>query len=200
MKINTNFIDTSHIINAIQNKEERGLSILYDRYSSSLLGIINNIIEDSRISEEILQQTMLKIWNNIDKFEKDKGNFFTWMAAIARNTAIDKTRLKGFQRNQKTKDLDSTVITHEVSHTNAFGVDVERLFKKLDNKYKDVLDYLYLKGFTQKEAAEALDIPLGTVKTRLRSAVSILREELKSEKKLFLGMLFLVLILLLLWI
>lgn len=176
------------------------MSVLYDRYSSSLLGIINNILKNESAAEEVLQQAMLKIWNNIDKFNEEKGSFFTWMATIARNTAIDKSRIKGFQRHQKTENLENTVITHEVSHTNAFGIDVERLFKNLDVKYKEVLDHLYLKGYTQTEAAEALGIPLGTVKTRLRNAVSILREELKSEKKLFLGMLFLVILLILLWI
>lgn len=176
------------------------MSFLYDHYSSSLLGIINNVLNNESVSEEVLQQTMLKIWDNIDKFNENKGSFFTWMATIARNTAIDKSRIKGFQHHQKTENLENTVISHEVSHTNAFGIDVERLFKNLDIKYKEVLDHLYLRGHTQKEAAEALDIPLGTVKTRLRNAVSILREELKNEKKLFLGMLFLVILLIMLWI
>jgi RNA polymerase sigma-70 factor (ECF subfamily) len=119
------------------------------------------------------------------------------MAAIAKNAAIDKARLKGFQYQKKTKTLENDVHYHKVVHHNALGIDVERLLGPLDEKYKIVLDYLYLKGYSQSEAAEALGIPLGTIKTRLRKAISILRDELKNEKKLFLGLLIIAGILLL---
>lgn len=170
---------------------------MYDRYASSLLGIILNIIPDQRIAEEILQHSMLKIWNNIQQYRTEKSTLFTWMAAIAKNAAIDKARLKGFQYQKKTKTLENDVHYHKVVHHNALGIDVERLLGPLDEKYKIVLDYLYLKGYSQSEAAEALGIPLGTIKTRLRKAISILRDELKNEKKLFLGLLIIAGILLL---
>lgn len=192
------FISQQTIISLLKERNQKGLSELYDKYSPTLLGLINNIIQDIPTSEEILQKTFLKIWNNIDQYDESKSTFFTWMAAIARNTAIDKARLKGFQRNKKTESIDSNVYSANVVHTNSENIDVERLTSKLDKKYKDVIDLLYLKGYTQKEASEALEIPLGTIKTRLRSAINLLREELKDEKKFFLGMLCLLLMLILL--
>ncbi len=142
----------------------------------------------------------MKIWDNIEQYDENRSTFFTWMAAIARNTAIDKARLKGFQRNKKTESIEGNVYSAKVVHTQSEKIDVERLTNKLDKKYKDVLDLLYLEGYTQKEASEALDIPLGTIKTRLRTAINLLREELKDEKKFFLGMLCLILLFLLLLI
>lgn len=174
--------------------------MLYDNYAGSILGLINNIVKDKEVAEEILQKSMLKVWNNIHQYDHSRSTFFTWMASIARNAAIDKARLKGFQNNKKTETLDPIVHNRKVSHISTSGIDVQALIGKLDKKYKDVLDCLYLNGYTQKEASEKLDIPLGTIKTRLRTAINILREELKNEKKTFIGFwLMIILLLILSW-
>jgi RNA polymerase sigma-70 factor (ECF subfamily) len=179
----------------LKAKDERGLSALYDQYSHVLMGIIIRIVRNKGVAEEILQQTMLKVWGSIDQYDENKSTLFTWMSTIARNSAIDKRRLVSFQNNEKTEDIDNLVYTSKTVSSSSSGIDVDRLTGKLESKYKDVLDHVYLMGYTQAEAAEALDIPLGTVKTRLRQAIVILREELKQEKNLFLGMLVLLLIL-----
>jgi RNA polymerase sigma-70 factor (ECF subfamily) len=119
------------------------------------------------------------------------------MSRIARNAAIDKGRLKSFQNHQKTEEIKPYVYSLNARSQNSSKIDVDRLLKNLDEKHKAVIDFVYLMGYTQAETAEALNMPLGTVKTRLRSAISLLRNELKDEKKLFLGMLVMFLILLL---
>lgn len=159
------------------------------------MGIIIRIVRNKGVAEEILQQTMLKVWGSIDQYDENKSTLFTWMSIIARNSAIDKRRLVSFQNNQKTEEIDNLVYTSKTVSSSSSGIDVARLTEKLEGKYKDVLDHVYLMGYTQAEAAKALDIPLGTVKTRLRQAIVILREELKEEKNLFLGMLVLLSIL-----
>ncbi len=189
-------IELLQIISLIKSRDEKGLSLLYDNYAGSILGLINNIVRDKEVAEEILQQTMLKVWNSVHQYDHNRSTFFTWMASIARNAAIDKARLKGFQHNKKTETLDPIVHNKEVSHISTSGIDAKTLIGKLDKKYKDVLDCLYLHGYTQKEASEELNVPLGTIKTRLRTAINILREELKNEKKTFIGF-WLVIILLL---
>lgn len=144
---------------------------------------------------------MLKIWDKIEQFDETKSSLFTWISVIARNTAIDKVRLKSYQNRNKTEDLEPHVYDYGHSENNTSKIDVQRLTVNLDPKYKIVLDKMYLEGYSQSDIAKELDIPLGTVKTRLRKAISILRNELKDEKKLFLGMLMAsLLILLTLWL
>ena len=186
-------------ISKIKLRDENGLSFIYDNYSSVLLGVINNILGDKETSEEVLQQVFMKIWNNIETYDQDKAGFYTWASTIARNSAIDKHRLVGFQNNKKTNSLDSTVYELKVDQSSTASIDIDKLLSVMDNKYKLVLDAIYLKGYSQREAAEFLDMPLGTIKTRLRMAVEILRDQLKDEKKLFIGILFSILLLLLLW-
>lgn len=166
-------------------------------YADSLFGIIVRIVNNKGLAEEILQQTMLKVWNKIDTYDGEKSSFFTWICVIARNTALDKKRLKSFEHRQKTDSLDATVYDIESEMINSSGIDVEKLTSALDPKYKLVLDKLYLEGYSQRDLADELDMPLGTIKTRIRTAINILREELKDEKKYFIGVLVLLMILLL---
>lgn len=192
--LNSNNIGDHKIIELIKSRDEKGLSVMYDNYANPLFGIIVRIVRDNGLAEEILQQTFMKAWNKAGSYDTDKSALFTWLSVIARNAAIDKKRLKSFENRQKTSDIADVDISgsNQIQENN---LDVERLMSKLEDKYKIIVDKLYLQGYSQRDLAKELDIPLGTIKTRLRSAIKILREELKSEKKLFLGLLIMTLIL-----
>ncbi len=183
-------------IHKIRNRDQEGLKELYHAYSDVLYGTIYRIVKDEFTSQNILQKSFLKIWNSIEQYDEEKSTLFTWMNTIAKNSAIDKVRLKSFQNNKKTESEDSLVFSNNHANTNVSGIDTDKLLKKLESKYSSVLNKIYLEGYTQREVSELLDIPLGTVKSRLKIAIRILRDELKSEKKLFLGFLFTILILL----
>lgn len=172
------------------------MSYAYDAYSPALYGIIMRIIAHEGTAEEILQQTFLKIWNGINTYNDKYGTLFTWMSTIARNAAIDKVRVKAFENLNKTDGLDSTVYEHADFPMVENEIDANNLINLLDEKYKEILDLIYLKGYSHNEAAEKLKLPIGTVKTRLRFALNVLRTKLKNEKGLFLSMFLIVLIIL----
>ncbi len=173
----------------LKKQDQKGLTLLYKQYGASIFGGIIRIIKDKEIAEEVLQQTFLNVWNKIDLYQADKGSFYTWISRIARNAAIDKTRLKSYQNKNNTSIIDDTLLNMPNTEINSNAVDVERLTNMLDEKYKIVLDKIYLQGYSQSDVSKELGIPLGTVKTRVRTAITILRKELKNEKNLFLGML-----------
>ena len=163
------------------------MSLLYDHYADTLFGMISRMLGDEQTAEDVLQKTMLKIWTGIESFDAAKASFFTWMSVIARNTALDQKRLKTFQDRQKTISTDEIVYKPMMSSPEGTSIDTAALLSKLDANYRIVLEYAYLKGYTQQEISDSLEIPLGTVKTRLRAAIGLLREELKGEKQYFLG-------------
>ena len=163
------------------------MSLLYDQYADSLYGIIRRVLEDEQLAEDALQKTMLKVWQNIISFDPARASLFTWMSVIARNTALDQKRLKTYQAKQKTVQVDDIVYKAEVRTTDGANIDAARLLAGLEENNRIVLEYAYLKGYTQQEISDSLQIPLGTVKTRLRKAISILRDQLMNEKKYFLG-------------
>jgi RNA polymerase sigma-70 factor (ECF subfamily) len=163
------------------------MSLLYDQYADALFGLVNRILGDEQTAEDVLQKTMLKIWKGIDSFDATKASFYTWMSVIARNTALDQKRLKTFQSRDKTVPVDEIVYTPVVSTPEGSELDANKLLSILDSNYRIVLEYAYLKGYTQQEISDELQLPLGTVKTRLRTAISLLRDALKHEKQYFTG-------------
>lgn len=170
------------MIRRLKSKDSASLDYLYDHYSSALYGIILRIISDEDIAEEVLQDVFLKIWNKIPQYDAEKGRLFTWMINLARNQAIDKTRSREISKAKKTITIDHFVSTDEGERTNNQYIDaigLTEVLNKLNEEQKFVITYLYLKGYTQSELAKEFDIPLGTVKTRLRMAMIELRTQLK---------------------
>ncbi len=180
-------MDTANVILLLKNKDEKGLSVLYDQYAPALNGIIFRIVKSEVVAEEVLQQTFLKVWNNIDSYDENKSSLFTWMSRIARNAAIDRYRLKSFNQQKKTESLDAAVYKSSEDGIDTSKLDVEKVLKEVDEKYKQVLFSVYLQGNTHKEAAKQLGIPEGTIKTRLRFAIKELRHKLKEEKHFLFG-------------
>ena len=170
-------IADEQIIEQLLQRETSGMSVLYDKYSGALFGTIIRVVRSQEIAEEVLQDTFTKVWRNIESYDTTKGRLFTWLINIARNSAIDATRQKDFKRqNQPLDNVVNTIDTQKSSSLNPETIDMRQLAEKLPKEYKDLVDLIYFQGFTQSEAAEALDIPLGTVKTRVRTAMVRLRE------------------------
>ena len=162
-----------------KNKDEKAFSELYSMYSDSIHGVVYNIVRDNDIATEVMQDVFIKAWDNCETYSSKKGRFFTWILNIARNAAIDKTRSKAFKNSKKNLNSDFFVDILESSHslddkTDAIGI--KKFVTKLGKKCKAIIEFLYFRGYTQKETSEELDIPLGTVKTRNRNCIKDLRE------------------------
>jgi RNA polymerase sigma-70 factor (ECF subfamily) len=171
-------------VEGLKNRKQSALDYLYDHYSGALYGVIFRILKKEEISEEVLQDVFLKIWNKIDAYDSSKGKLFTWMLNIARNHAIDKTRSKEMNKGKKTDDIDylvNKIDTRENAELQIDAIGLKEVLMELSVDQRFIVDQLYLKGYTQSEVAEEFNIPLGTVKTRLRSAMIELRSILRIK-------------------
>jgi len=153
------------------------MSLLYDHYSDALFGVILRIVKDQSIAEEVLQDAFLKIWDKIESFDATRGRLFTWMMQVSKNLAIDKLRSKQSLQSKKTEDIQNPVY-HKGGTTmqNEEDIGVKDLLNHLREEERMVIDLVYFQGFTQAELAKKENIPLGTVKTRLRMAIKNLRK------------------------
>lgn len=166
----------------IKDKDQNAFAYLYDNYAKALFGVIFGVIEDTEESEDILQKTFLKIWENFDSYAISKGRLYTWMLNIARNLAIDYKRSK-YNRN-KIQNVNQNVysinnVAAEQESTDTIGL--KKVVDNLKEEYIILIDLAYYKGYTQEEISKELDIPIGTVKTRIRKALLILRGQLKEK-------------------
>ncbi|APG59768.1 RNA polymerase sigma factor [Christiangramia salexigens] len=169
------------LILELQNGNQRAFERIYELYSESIYGIIYSIVNDETLAEEILQDVFLKIWDKAPTYNSSKGRFFTWILNIARNASIDQIRSKSYKNKQKNLKADNFVDILEsnsnfTAKTDAIGI--KKYIDILKPVCKKLIDLLFYKGFTQKETAEELDMPLGTVKTKNRACINKLREML----------------------
>lgn len=178
------------LITLLKDKDEKAFNYLYDNYSGALYGLILKIVLESNYAEEVIQDVFMKIWKNIDQYDTSKGRLYTWMINISRNTAIDYVKSKGYQNQLKNQSITNFVNREEtislsdrlsnVSENNTDLIGMSSVINGLKPEWKELIDLAYYQGYTQIEIAEKLAIPIGTVKTRTRSAMLELKELLKD--------------------
>jgi RNA polymerase sigma-70 factor, ECF subfamily len=173
-------METNELVIGLQNKSEEAFSVLYDDYSAALFGIAFKIVKNKTAAEELLQDVFVKIWKHIDTYDATKGTLFTWMLNITRNTCKDYFRTKHYHYQslivqEELDDIPSKYMPQSTSYQ-AESWEMQQLTQKLVPKYKEIIDLIYIYGYSQEQVAEKLNIPLGTVKTRSRDALRQLRE------------------------
>lgn len=170
-----------NLIQQFQKKDKVAFETLYNMYAENICGVINVILKDPERSQELCQDVFVKIWNKSHQYDTSKGRFFTWILNIARNTAIDELRSKDHKNQKKNLPVDSLVGIYENSEDLNGKIDaigLQSLLKGLKDKCILLIDLLYFKGYTQKEAAKELKTPVGTIKTRIRSCISEIRKNM----------------------
>ncbi len=166
------------LIEALKSGEAMALEKLYHLYAASLLGIIHQITRHEELAEDILQESFIKIWRSIAQYDSDKGRLFTWMARLCKNTAIDHLRSRRELNRSKNESLEELMVEVNLEHYESYNpetIDLRNLIKLLSPVQTQILNLLYFEGYTQVEVAEELAIPIGTIKTRVRTAIKTLR-------------------------
>jgi len=172
-------LSEEELVSKLKSQDTLAIRALYDMYSGALLGVISRIIPQIEVAEDLLQETFIKIWNSADSYDNTKGRLFTWMMNIARNLSIDKLRSKDFRNSGKNQDIENNVDFIDAQKKVTFNADLlglKEMVTSLKPEYNNVVQMVYFKGYTHVEAAEELNLPLGTVKTRIRMAIMELRK------------------------
>lgn len=172
------------LVQRFQKRDIIAFEMLYDMYNQNIRGVIHTIVRDGELAEELAQDVFVKVWDNSGSYNPSKGRFFTWILNIARNTAIDKVRSKSYKNQKKNLPAHYFVDILEQADYKNDTIDttgLKKMLLTLQEKCIQLIELLYFKGYTQREASEELDIPLGTVKTRNRNCISKLRENITLE-------------------
>lgn len=170
------------LVGMLKTKDAKAFELLYDHYAYSLLGIITRIIKNEEEAENLLQDSFVKIWLNIGQYDASRGRLYTWMLNICRNTSLNYLRSHQFPVPIPIQNIENGVYSESTSfeHTELNYIGVGEVVQKLDKKLRDIIDLIYFLGYTQQETADKLKIPLGTVKTRTRTALQLIRGHIKD--------------------
>ena len=168
------------LVYRLQQKDEQAFTMLYKNYGQALLNIVKKVLNDDvELARDVLQEAMVKIWNNIQTYDSSRGTLFTWMLNVCRNMAIDKTRSKDFKNQSRNQSFDLVSFIQE-SHNESPKpelIGVSKMLNVLSVDQRLVVDTVYMLGYSHSEAAEKLNLPVGTVKTRLRAAITELKKQ-----------------------
>lgn len=184
-------MNDTKITQLLSTDSRAAVELILPQYGPALQGVIFKIVGSREVAEEVLQDTFIKVWKKADNYDASKGRLFTWLINIARNTAIDRLRSKKYKDTKKSDSLDDNVYDNvafsEEMHPQDVGL--QKVIGQLDEKYRLLIDLLYLQGYTQQEASKELDIPLGTVKSRSRIALRELRAILSKTDNIYMVLL-----------
>lgn len=181
----------AQLLERIVAKEQEALSTLYDRFSKLLYGIILSVVRDSDDAEDILQEVFIQIWRSAHTYQPALGTPKTWLVRMAHNRAIDLLRSKRYkQKKMESPQLDTdseprlpadyvSDSTWRSTVNNEQAVYVSSALAQLPGEQRSLIELAFMQGFTHQEIAQKTGIPLGTVKTRIRSGMNSLRTHLR---------------------
>jgi RNA polymerase sigma-70 factor, ECF subfamily len=179
------------LMEKISSKDSKSLELLYDRYSPLIYTLINKIVRSRELAEEVLADVFLIIWKKYYMFDMSSENVYSWLITLARNKAIDsKRRIYGHLTVEYNDNYEDEFIIPVLSKeidaldlVTALEVrpNVDKAFQELTDAQRYVLNLAYYEGMTEKEIAERLNIPVQTVKSKIRIAISNLKNLLKGS-------------------
>ncbi|HMG67226.1 MAG TPA: RNA polymerase sigma factor [Chitinophagaceae bacterium] len=175
-RTNANFTE-EELIAALHSGNHQSFEKLYNRFSQVLFGTILTWVSDSHVAENLLQDAFVKAWANRETYDPAKGRLFTWLYNISRNVCIDYYRSRQYKKGKAAilSDDISLIMNTKLSVKMPDAIGLRKLLDMLRNEERQVVELMYFKGFTQKEIAKLMNMPLGTVKTRMSMAIKNLR-------------------------
>ncbi len=173
------------LLQAIARGDEASLARLYDQYRVILFGLLVRILNSREEAEDVLQEVFLQVWRRAGDYDEQRGKPFTWLVTLTRSRAIDRLRILSSRQRLATsvaqdQPAEASDALKETVRSEQKDI-VRQALAELPEEQRRTLLLAYFEGLTQTEIAAKLNAPLGTVKTRMRSALTKLRETLRTQ-------------------
>jgi len=184
LQVALRFRDDTDLARRLRERDAGAMRELYDHYGRLIYSLIQRMVRNSAAAEDLVQETFLRIWNRMPAFDQERGALGPWVLTVARNRAIDYLRSADGRMSAGALDLDRLEHPGQFCDfdNRALSLDRARMlkeaFEKLTPNQKTVIELAYYEGLSQTEMADRMQQPLGTIKTWVRSALKVLREQL----------------------
>jgi RNA polymerase sigma-70 factor (ECF subfamily) len=174
---------TEDLLAQVARGDRRAFSELYDRTARQVYGLVRRVVRDPTIAEEVSQEVFVEVWRTAPRFDPDRGAVLTWILTMAHRRAVDRVRSEEAARSRDDRvGRMETPNTEDVGSTVESRLEAERVRRALgglSDIQREAIELAYYGGLTYREVAELLDVPLGTVKTRIRDGLIHLRDALE---------------------
>jgi RNA polymerase sigma-70 factor (ECF subfamily) len=169
-----------NLLSRVQRGDEQAMASLYDRYSKVVYSVALRVLRDPAAAEDVLQEIFMQIWRNPDSFIATRGSLGGWLAVVSRNRSIDALRRRRPMDSVEDVALASPCNLGDEAERNVMMERARLVIQKLPAEQRKTLEMAFFDGLTHSEIAEITGDPLGTVKTRIRSALLTLRKAFQS--------------------
>lgn len=174
-------LEVTELLRRIAHEDDTALAVLFAQYGARVYSLALFVVRDEALAEEVTQDTFLKVWNSPQAWDASKGQFHSWLLTLARYTAIDRLR-KEARVNGRNVALFEEIEAERVDGTDDVEAgELRALLDELPPEQREVIRLAYFRGLKHSELAEQLNLPLGTVKTRLRLGLHKLRVLLSDK-------------------
>jgi RNA polymerase sigma-70 factor (ECF subfamily) len=170
--------DDAGLVRRIGRGDESALRSLYERYGAIVYGMAHRLLGDPQLAEECAQDVFVAVWRNADSYDERRAQVTTWLFTIARNRAFDLSRRRSARPVELQEDpssADEAPDTADLVAAADRSARVAAALAELSDVQREALSLAYFEELSQSEIAERLDIPIGTVKGRIRLALDHLR-------------------------
>ncbi|RWZ51421.1 sigma-70 family RNA polymerase sigma factor [Halobacillus fulvus] len=166
--------------------DKQALEALYDKYEKLLYSFVIKLSSDQSLAEEVLQEVFIKLWTHKAKYDETKGKFSSWIVTITRYTAIDLIRARkqdSFSLEEETDVPEqSGESTEDIVEWKEKSETIREAIRQLSDEQQRIVELFYFKGCSQRQIAEQCQLPLGTVKGRLRLALKHLKQHVTTAE------------------
>ena len=172
--------DDAELLTRVVRGDERAMAVLFDRYSKIVYSVALRVLRDTASAEDVMQEIFMQIWRNPNSFVAAKGSLGGWLAVVARNRSIDMLRRKRPSEQVEEMNLASACNLADEAERSLLMERARAAVKLLPTEQRKTLEMAFYDGLTHSEIAEMTGDPLGTVKTRIRSALLTLRKAFQA--------------------
>lgn len=172
--------DDGALISSIRARNQSAMAELYDRYSSIVYAVAMRVLGDTAAAEDVLQDVFMQLWRNPGAFDASRGSLAPWLAVIARNRAVDALR-----KRRPQDDIEDVTLSVEPdlvaeADRSRIAVKVRNALNQMPIPQRNALEMAYFEGYSHSEIAEKTGEPLGTIKTRIRAGLMLLRRAVQT--------------------
>lgn len=183
--------DDEDIVVLLGKGDDRGLELLYERYSRLVYSLTLKIVQNQQVAEELTQEVFVRVWQQSATFRRERGRFATWLLGIAHHIAVDEIRRRKARPQQVHENPQSLRPAPELADAAPEPAEqvlggirreyIVEALSRLPDTQREVIELSYFGGLTQSQIAERKGEPLGTIKTRTRLALNRLRMNLLAQ-------------------
>jgi RNA polymerase sigma factor (sigma-70 family) len=181
MKTDASSYTEIELIKALKAQQVEAYKYLYDHYSKAIFAKILSIVKQKEEAEDILQNAFVQIFQNISSYNHLKGRFYTWILNVAKHKAIDFIRCKNTTNRRRTIEFNNSTYQALTFNMKVGDEGLNKVLNTLPKEAKLLIDLAFFKGLTHLEIADFLNLPIGTVKTKIRTSLLKLRALLSLE-------------------